>query len=407
MAQPQELYTCDLYCSEQEELKRMFGKKINLFKMAGFQVSLDLSWFIIAILLAWTLGGFYFPQVYEGLPEYAYWIMGIAGALGLFASIVLHEFSHSIVAKKNGLPIKGINLFIFGGVAEMEDEPEDPAIEFKMAIAGPAASVVIAVVCFGISALGEQIGWPGSISAVFAYLAWINTILVIFNLVPAFPLDGGRVFRSLLWWWKDNLRWATRITSGTGSGFGIFLIAMGILNFLMGGNVVGGVWLVLIGMFLRGAAQQSYRQLMIREVLHGQPVSQFMESEPKYVSPDTTVEDMIENYVYRYHFKMFPVVDNDQLVGCITTRQVKEVPRDQWAETRIGDILESCSEDNTVDPDEDAMHALAKMNRTGSSRLMVSRDNQLVGIIALKDLMKYLSLKLEIEENVSAKELPA
>ncbi len=383
----------------------MFGKKINLFKLAGFQVSIDLSWFIIAILLAWTLGGVYFPQSYEGLSWQTYWIMGIAGALGLFASIVLHELSHSLVARQNGLAIKGISLFIFGGVAEMEEEPEKPPVEFKMAIAGPAASVLIAVVCFGINAMGKAIGWPISVTGVFAYLGWINSILVVFNLVPAFPLDGGRVFRSLLWWWKDNLRWATRITSSTGSGFGIFLIVLGVMEFVAG-SFVGGMWMVLIGMFLRGAAQQSYRQLMVREMLHGQPVSRFMETESKTVSPNTTVDDLVENYVYRYHFKMFPVLEDGRLIGCVSTRQVKELGRDQWQQSTVRDLVQSCSDDTTVGPEEDAMYALAKMNRTGNSRLMVADGGQLLGIIALKDLMKYISLKLEIEENMRDWSIP-
>jgi len=193
----------------------MFGKRIKLFKLLGFEVRVDWSWIIIAILIAWSLSKGLFPSYYKNLSTQTYWWMGIIGAAGLFLSIIVHELSHSLVARKYGLPMKGITLFIFGGVAEMEEEPPSARAEFMMAIAGPLSSILIALVFYGIQAAGKQAGLAAPVTGVVGYLAMINGILAGFNLLPAFPLDGGRVLRSILWGVKKNLRWATYISSGS------------------------------------------------------------------------------------------------------------------------------------------------------------------------------------------------
>src|SRR5436190_7526494 len=234
----------------------MFGKRITLFKVAGIPIGIDPSWIVIAVLIAWSLSVGLFPMLYPGLPVATYWSMGISGALGLFISIVLHELGHAVVAQRYGIPIRGITLFIFGGVAEMRDEPPSPKAEFLMAIAGPAVSVAIALVCWALAHVGARAHWPIAPVDVFAYLASMNGLLVLFNLIPGFPLDGGRVLRSALWKWKNNVRWATHITSQIGSFFGIFLILLGVWSVLRG-NFIAGMWWFLIGMFLRNAAQQS------------------------------------------------------------------------------------------------------------------------------------------------------
>jgi len=241
------------------------------------------------------------------------------------------------------------------------------------------------------------VGWPVEIQGVAGYLAWLNSALAVFNLVPAFPLDGGRVLRSALWRWKENLRWATRITSQIGSGFGLALIFLGLLIFI-GGNVIGGMWWILIGLFLRGAAGMSYRQLQIRQALEGEQVSRFMNTDPVTVPAGTAVECLVEDYIYKYHFKMFPVLNEaDKLIGCVTTHQVKALDRNQWPERSVGEITLSCSEKNSIPPDADAMKVLTKMNREGFSRLIVVKGKQLVGIITLKDLLGFLAAKIELE----------
>jgi Zn-dependent protease/CBS domain-containing protein len=375
----------------------MVNRKYKLFRLFGFEVGVDPTWIVLALLVAWSLSTGYFPFKYQDLSPRQYWTMGIIGALGLFVSIVAHEFCHSLVARRSGMPIKGITLFIFGGVAEMSEEPPNPRDEFLIAAVGPISSFAMAAVFYGLNRLGEAGGWPMTISGVMGYLGMINVILAVFNLVPAFPLDGGRILRAALWAWRGNLRWATRLASQFGEAFGLLLIALGVLR-VLGGFFVGGMWLFLIGLFIRSAAKMSYQQLLTRRALEGESLQRFMNSEPVTVSTGTSVERLVEDYIYRYHHKLYPVVDGDRLIGCITTRQVKEVPRDQWRRKSVGELAEECSEQNTIAPEADAVEALASMHRNGAGRLMVVSNERLLGIIALKDLLDFLSMKIELEE---------
>lgn len=373
----------------------MFGKRIELFRLFGFPIRVDLSWFIVAVLFTWTFAG-YFGGPEENWPSAVAWSMGAAAAVGLFGSIVLHELSHAVVARYYGLPIKGITLFIFGGVAEMAEEPPTAKAEFMVAIAGPVASALISGTLGFLWFLGQISGTAAAASAVAATLALLNLSLVLFNLVPAFPLDGGRVLRSILWAVKGDLRWATRVSSTIGSGFGMALILLGILQFIKG-DAVGGIWFFLIGLFLRGAAQGSYQQLLLRRTLEGEPVSRFMQTEVVAVPRAISIAELVESYVYRHHFKLFPVVDGDRLVGAISTRTVKELPREEWDRQSVGAVAEPPSEENSIAADADALSALSRMSRTGTSRLLVVDGDRLVGIVALKDLMRFFSLKMELE----------
>lgn len=374
----------------------MFGKRITLVRLFGFEVKIDLSWLILGLLIAWSLAQGLFPNSYKGLAQSTYWAMGIAGALGLLVSIVFHELWHSLVARRFGLAMKGITLFIFGGVAEMTEEPPHPRAEFFMAVAGPLSSIFLGMLLVSLAFLGKGGGWPVSVIGVINYLGLLNLILAGFNLLPAFPLDGGRVLRAVLWGWKNNIRWATRIASQIGSGFGLVLILIGVLEFVIG-NVIGGVWLFLIGMFLRGASQSAYKQLLLRRALEGESVRKFMKDSPVTVSPKISLQELVENYIFRHHFKMFPVVEEEELLGCVTLNQVKEIPKEEWASHRVGELTLQCTKENTISPGEDAVKALAVMSRMNSSRLMVVEGKKLVGIIALKDMMKFLSLKLDLE----------
>ena len=380
----------------------MFGHRIRIFSLFGFEVRVDASWLFIALLITWSLAVGYFPYKYRGLPPADYWWMGILSALGLFGSIVVHEFSHSLVARRYGLPMKGITLFIFGGVAEMGEEPGAPKTEFLMAIAGPITSIFIGVVAYAVYQAGRSV-WSTPVAGVIYYLAWINCLLAAFNLIPAFPLDGGRVLRSALWYWKGNLRRATRIASGIGSGFGILLILLAVWQ-LFSGNFISAMWYFLLGLFLRNAAESSYRQLVIRQALGGEPVRRFMTTDPVTVPPDLSIEDLVEDYIYQKHFKMFPVVTgaSQKLAGCVTTNAVKQVPRDEWDRHTVRDVLQPCTVDNTVTPDTDAVAALAQISRSGFSRLMVVDRDHLVGVVSLKDLMRFLATKLDLESGLGS-----
>ncbi len=374
----------------------MFGKRIKIFKLFGFEVKLDFSWLILGLLITWTLAKGLFPNFVQGLSPSTYWIMGIAGALGLLFSIVFHELWHSLIARRFGLPMKGITLFIFGGVAEMTEEPPSPKAEFFMAVSGPLSSIVLGFLLFGVVFLGETAGWGKPFLGVLDYLAWINLILAGFNLIPAFPLDGGRVLRSILWGWKEDIRWATNIASKIGSGFGFALIILGVLE-AISGNFIGGAWMFLIGMFIRGASQMSYQQIVIRRALEGEKVSRFMVSEPVTVPPETSLSDLVEDYIYEYHYKMYPVVENEKLAGCVELKQVKEIPKEERQGKKVQDIMKSCSPDNTVRPDEDAVKALSIMKQKNRSRLMVVDNDKLVGVVALKDMLEFLNIKVDLD----------
>jgi Zn-dependent protease/CBS domain-containing protein len=371
------------------------AKRITLFRLLGFEVRIEWSWLILAIWLTWSLAANVFPSNYKGLSGSTYWWMGLVGALGLFASIVFHELWHSLVARWYGLPIRGITLFIFGGVAEMDDDPPSAKAEFLLALAGPVSSALLALVFQGFQALGGGFGWPRPIMGVLAYLVSVNVSLAAFNLLPAFPLDGGRVLRSVLWRWRKDIWWATRIASWIGSLMGNLLVGAGTLVLLLG-DFVGSVWLIVVGIYLRSTSRTSYQRLSIRQVLRGEIVQRFMEPVPVTVSASMSLAELAEGYVYRNHFQTLPVVDGATLVGCISAQAIRQVPRAEWRQRSVGELSMACSGDNTISQSVDAMHALAKMTRTGHSQLMVVDGDRLVGVVMLKDMLRFLSLRLNL-----------
>ncbi len=375
----------------------MFGQNYTLFEFLGFRVRANGSWLFLAILVTWSLAAGFFPAFYPDLNVSTYWLLGLAGMIGLFFSLLFHEFSHSVVARSRGLPMRGITLFLFGGVAEMEMEPPDAKTEFWMAIAGPIASVVLAGVFYGIAVAMQAVGVSDHIVGVPRYLAFINLLLAAFNMVPGFPLDGGRVLRAALWSWRGNLRWATRWASRFGIAFGLVLIALGILSFF-GGNFVGGLWWVLIGLFLQAAAGQSYQRLLEQEALKGLTVSKLMTAEPVAAPAEIRVSDFVEDYLYKHGHDLYPVTDNDRLVGCVTLRDLKAVPRERWSELTIGEVADGCSEENTIPGNTDAAAALTSMQKSGRGRLMVTDNGKLVGVLALKDLLRRLEIKAALED---------
>jgi Zn-dependent protease/CBS domain-containing protein len=375
----------------------MFGKRISLFKLFGFHVKMDFSWFILAVLIVWSLARGLFPHFYKGFSASTYWVMGIAGAIGLLFSIVFHELWHSLIARRFGLPMKGITLFIFGGVAEMSEQPPSPKAEFFMAIAGPLASIFLGIGLMLISMIGEGIGLSRALMGVIEYLAWINLILAGFNLIPAFPLDGGRVLRSVLWGWKENINWATNISSKIGSAFGFALIIFGVVE-VIAGNFIGGAWMFLIGLFIRSSSQMSYKQMVLRNSFYGEKISKYMASNPVKVSPDISLEKLIEDYIYKYHYKMYPVVEKEKIIGCVELKSVKNIPKEERASKKVRDIMEACSKSNTISPDEKADKVLSLMQQKRRSRLMVVEGDKLVGVISIKDLMDFLSIKIDLGE---------
>jgi Zn-dependent protease/CBS domain-containing protein len=380
----------------------MFGKRFRLFRLLGVPISLDLSWLVILALLTWTLTNIFGESV-PGLTLPAYWAMGGGAALAFFACIILHELGHAVVARATGTRVRGITLFLFGGVAELEGEPESAGGEFLMAIAGPAVSALLAGAFWLLGGLGAAPGWGPAAGAVLTYLAWVNAAVLVFNLVPAFPLDGGRVLRSALWGAMGNLRRATYWAALAGRGFAGLLIALGVLCFFSG-HLAHGIWLGLIGLFLSDAARGGYEQVLVRQVLRGEPVSRFMTADPVVVPPSLDLRSWVEDYVYRHHRKAFPVVSGGRLEGLVTTAALADFPRADWPLHTVAEAMQRDLGAVSVPPDTDALAALGKMQGTGSSRLLVVDGERLVGIVSLKDLLRFLHLKLELEDEGARRE---
>jgi Zn-dependent protease/CBS domain-containing protein len=381
----------------------MFGTRWRLFRIAGIPVSADPSWLVILALLtlsiANSLGDLarsFFPETAYPPGPYEFWLMGFVTALAFFGCILLHETGHAIVARARGMSIRGITLFLFGGVAEIEDEPPSASTEFLMAIAGPAVSLLLAGLCWALATAAYGGGWPRPVVLVLGYLALLNLLVLGFNLIPAFPLDGGRVLRAILWGTTGDLRRATRWASWAGQAFAWLLIGWGLVQFFAG-NWLGGLWSGLIGMFLDGAARGAYRQVVVRQALRGEPVRRFMNPEPVAVPPDLDLRHWVEDFVYRYHRKGFPVVSGGRLDGYVETPVLARVPRPEWDQHTVGEVMRHDLAALTVPPDADAADALDKMRRGGVSRLLVADGDRLVGVLSLKDLLRFLQLKLELE----------
>lgn len=375
----------------------MFWKRITLFKLLGFAVRIDASWIFIALLVTWSLAAGIFPQEFPDLSKSTYWTMGIMGAFGLFFSIIFHEFSHSLVARKYGIPISGITLFIFGGVAEMEAEPKTPRGEFYMAIAGPIASLVLGAAFWILGFALEKSGASVMLYGVLSYLGVINIVLAVFNMIPAFPLDGGRVFRSILWHRSGDIRKATEKASRYGSGFGTAFMLAG-AYFFFTGNFIGGIWWVLIGMFLKNASFSSYQQVLLKRSLQGHSVADFMVPNPISVSSGLTIRELVENYLYTHHHKLYPVIDNGMLKGVIEVKDVKRVTPDKWDNTLVANVMQGVGRSNTVPDNMDALEALGHLRKLKRSRVLVlARGGELLGVLTLKDMLDFFAMKSDLE----------
>jgi len=378
----------------------MYGNRgIRLFKIFGFEVRIDLSWFLLALLIVWSLSGSFFPAYYNNLNYGSYLLMAILGAIGLFASIILHELAHSLVARRYGVKMNGITLFIFGGVAEMNDEPKSAKAEFLIAGAGPLLSIVIGLFFGALYLASSFANAVVFLQGVFFYLFLINIVLVIFNLVPAFPLDGGRILRAVLWYFKKNFYWATKVSSRIGGAFGILLIVAGIISFIMG-NFVNGLWWTLIGLFIYNISGQSYQQLKYKKNLEGISVTEFIKKDDSVISENLSLDDLVKEYIYKYHYNTYPFVKDSEFKGCIDIEEVKSVPKDRWKEVSVEDIIKKCSRNEIISSKAKASEALKVMQETNNKRLFVIDDNKLTGMVSLYDILGYLRLRKDFGFNV-------
>lgn len=289
---------------------------IKLFTVRGIQIRLDYSWFIVFALVLWSLSAGYFPQAYPNQPTRVYWMAGLLAAVLFFLSVIAHELSHSFMAIRSGIRIPEITLFIFGGMARLSEDARDPKTELKIAIVGPLMSFALAGV-FWLIRNGLSGGQPSIFVEIFRYLSWINVALGVFNLLPGFPLDGGRVLRAFMWWKTGSMMEATRVASNWGKGFAIALMIFGGLQ-IFSGVLIGGLWLIFIGMFLRGMAERTYQELTLRNSMEGTRAEDIMTRDVVTASADLSVKGLISDFFLRYGYRGFPVTTNGKVLGLIS-----------------------------------------------------------------------------------------
>lgn len=362
----------------------------RLGRLLGFPISIDFSWFIIFFLVLWTFTAAVFPGRVPDADTEVHLVMGLTATLLFFASLVAHELAHSVVARAKGIPVEGITLFVFGGVSQTRAEAEEPEDEFLMAGAGPLVSVALGAV-FGLAwLLGRMAGWDPAITTVAEYLAYLNLVLAAFNLLPGFPLDGGRLFRALVWRATGDLEKATRVSTTSGRAIGVLLAGLGLWQLFVGGTL-GGLWAVFIGWFLYQAAGFSYRQHRVRNILEGATAREAMTLHPETVSPELTLEELVDHFFLRRRHDAYPVTRDGGLVGFITLDRVKELPRDGWASTTVERAMLEADQIGTVHPDDALSLVVERLRDEGTGHLLVSRHGDLEGIITPADIASWLA----------------
>ncbi len=352
----------------------------------GIPIRVHFSWLIIFGLLTWLLSSRYFPQVTPNLPFVSYWVSGILAALLLFASVAFHELAHSYVAKKYQLTIESITLFIFGGVAQLKGDPPHPRAEFWIAMAGPLSSFFLSGVF-----LLTMMNTSGGIRALFAYLAQINLMLGIFNLIPGFPMDGGRVLRSVLWKKKKDYFYATQKASTIGRMIALFFIFFGLFSIFTGGP--GGLWLMLVGWFLFSAAQASYQQSTLQETLSGVKVKDIMVREMQTIDPSMTLERVVDDYFLKYGYGGFPVIEGGRFLGFLTLKEVKDVSREEWGKVKVGEVYIPHEKRWEISPDAEVTKALELMIKEDKGRIVVVEKDQIIGLITRNGIARYVQIK--------------
>lgn len=361
---------------------------ISLGRIFGLPIRIDYSWFIIFFLILWTFTFGVFPASAPGLSTATYVAMGVTGTLLFFVSLLAHELSHSIVARSRGIPVEGITLFIFGGMAHTRMEAEDPGDEFVIAGVGPLSSVLIGLF-FGVIAILAS-GSP-AIAAVAQYLAFINVALAVFNLLPGFPLDGGRLFRAAAWKVTGNLTRATRMATTGGRLVGYGLIALGVVQIFMTASLIAGLWLIFIGWFVRTAAEASFRQHLLRQSLDGVRVEEVMTSPPETVPADLPLSEFVDRFILHGRHRAYPVVDDGSPVGLMPVDRLREIPREEWSARTVRDAMVPLAERMTVRPHEKLLDVLDRLGSPESNgRIVVTHDGAVDGVLTRADLTRWV-----------------
>jgi Zn-dependent protease/predicted transcriptional regulator len=372
------------------------NESIRIGRVIGIQIRIHYSWFIIFGIVTISLATAYFPREYQSGNPLLYWMPAIFTALILFGSVLIHELAHSYVAIKNGIEIRGINLFIFGGVAELTGEPKTAIAELKIAAAGPFASIIIGSVFFLIETLFGH-GLSVVILSPLRYLKFINFALALFNLVPGFPLDGGRLLRAILWKRSGDIKAATKTASRFGQGFAYILIFFGVFQ-AFSGRFLSGLWMVFIGFFLEQASKSSYQQLLLRQFLTGVKTADIMTKEVVSVGGDILLRSLIDDYFLKYRYSSYPVMDGGRTIGLISVKDVKDVPGERWGDIRAKEAMTPLDDKIIARPEDEAVHVLNRMLKDSVSKVVVIKDRHLLGILTLQDVMRLFKIKTDLGE---------
>jgi Zn-dependent protease/predicted transcriptional regulator len=367
---------------------------IPIGRAFGISLRLHYSWFIIFALVTWALTASYYPSVFPSWSLASRIAAGIITSLLFFGSVLVHELAHSIISQRQGIPVESITLFIFGGVSQITEEPKQPKDEFRMAIAGPLTSLVIGGILWGIffGVRDSNVFALQFIAAITYWLGYINLALGVFNLIPGFPLDGGRVFRSLLWWRSHNLRSATRIASNIGRAIG-FLFIFGGIYLVFTSYWFDGIWLALIGWFLESAAVGSYRQLLMQEMLKGHVASEVMSRDCVLIPPETNLERLVNENILTSGRRCFPVVSGSHVMGLMTLHNVRAVPRERWATESVKEAMTPFDKLKWVRPDEELSSVFRTLMENDINQVPVVEDSQIVGMVTRENLLNFVNVR--------------
>lgn len=361
--------------------------KFGLFSLFGVKIRIHVSWLIIALFIAWSLASGSLPILYEGLPAGSYWAMAAMIVVGIAISIILHELAHTLVGRALGVPVNRITLFLFGGVAELAEEPKSGRAELAMAIAGPAFSVAFSGLLAVLAGSLGPAGAPAQVVLALGYLAALNLVLAVFNMVPAFPLDGGRVLRAVAWMMTGDLLRATRIATRTGEVLALVLVAAGLAT-LFTASLAAGLWWILIGLFVHAAARGARMDMEARQLFAGHAIAELMAPSVETVPAAYALDRFVDERLLGSRHGLYPVERDGRWIGVVTPEDVLRVPRQDWPSTTVGEVSQPVSETPTAGLLEDAGQVMARMRTEGLQRLPVVHGGDVVGIVTLQDLLR-------------------
>jgi Zn-dependent protease/CBS domain-containing protein len=368
------------------------ARPFTLVKAWGIPIVVHPSWLVVFGLVSTQLALWYLPAERPGWPTAAYWLAGASIAVLLFVSVVVHELGHAAVARRNGIPIRSITLFLFGGVAQIARDPGTPAAEFRIAIAGPLTSLALAATFGGVATLARD---AAVLATSCAILARTNLTLALFNLVPGLPLDGGRILRSIVWRRTGDFQRGTSAAALGGQVFALGLMGVGAWLAVGAGNA-GGLWLILIGWFLHGSASAIFTQAALRSALAGVTVGQVMAHDAPRVPRALSLDRLVQERVLAGGERCFLVTDDGRLLGLVTLHEVKATPRERWGDVRVDDVMRATSRLVTVRPDEDLLVALARMDEARVAQMPVLSEETLVGLISREQILHYVRTRAEL-----------